>query len=525
MSSQHAARSSKRRALVLLDSTTVTALIDKVAALERDGTIIKVIDYRHLMSQAEAIRQTLQDHQIDFVLFSRNDQVFDKTSIGLLIRELGVGYSSFSGIDSARAIEQMRVCLDDYLVNGCKLALTERRSSRPTSNAQAGTFSLIFDLEQLGGARYGLPRILDLLDQYGATATFFVTNFIKEVYTDVLDVIVRRGHEVGLHGQYHEYLAGRPLDQQTDMISQMKCDFRSADSVKGGNFIYRMDADTVNAMITTGLDYFVVFMEHNYSPFAYRKMPLQPLLVRSPQGTIWMVPISVETNNRPWFAVRRMIDSALIAGRMQCWPHVCMLLHPFRDGSLRHISDLEKLLKYMQRVDYRAMSIAEVVKQLPKYEPSRFIYYELDAARRRPINRRFCQSWWHHTPCYQQRIGNLYRVYAFSGHQPALCLRLPTKGTVCAVYPHLPEGAAQMNVIEDDPLLLTQDANNVSLEIGTSNDNQTLSVYTFVPKSYKSDLTNAVRSLRPRFQQDYTGVLPEAALRVAYRLSRGRHIF
>ena len=82
-----------------------------------------------------------------------------------------------------------------------------------------------------------------------------------------------------------------------------------------------------------------------------------------------------------------------------------------------------------------------------------------------------------------------------------------------------------MNVIEDDLLLFAQNAHSASLDFAAADDDQILAFYAFVPGSYRNDLTNAVQALRPRFQQDNTGLLPEATLRVAYRLSRGRHIF
>jgi hypothetical protein len=51
------------------------------------------------------------------------------------------------------------------------------------------------------------------------------------------------------------------------------------------------------------------------------------------------------------------------------------------------------------------------------------------------------------------------------------------------------------------------------------------SVCAFVPTGYQNDFASAVRTLRPRYQQDYTGFVPEVALRAGYRLSAGRHIF
>jgi hypothetical protein len=515
--------SSRRRVLVLLDTAVAAALSDRITALERQGAIIRVVNYRQLMAEVEALRHVVREHQIDFVLFSRNDQVYDKVSIGPLIRALRVGYSSFSGIDAAQVIAQTQVCLDDYLTRGSELALTEQTHSSRAGHGQAGTFSLIFDLEQLGGARFGLPRILNLLDQYGVTATFFTTNFIQEVYRNTIDALAHRGHEVGLHGQYHEYLSGRPLNQQSAMIRQMKCGFQPAGSISGANFIGRMDAATFDAMVANDLAYFVAFMEHRYSPFAYRKMTLHPLLVWSPHGTIWMVPISLETNNRPWFAVKNMIDSALIAGRVEGWSHISILLHPFRDGALHHIGDLDRLLAYMQdTLGYRGITVGDSVKQLPHYQPNSFIYYGLDREGDKRSHEHFWHRWWHHTPRYQQRVGYLYQTLARSGRQPALCLRPPTEAPVYAIYPHLPEEATQLQVIADDPLLLRQSGQPALFApVGSEEP----SVYAFMPSSYRNDLTTAARALRPQFRQDYAGLFPEAALRLMYRLIPDRHIF
>jgi peptidoglycan/xylan/chitin deacetylase (PgdA/CDA1 family) len=515
----------KRRALVLLDPQMATVLADRMAALEQKGAIIKVIDYQDLMRHTEQLRKTLDEHQLDFLVFSRNDQVFDKVSIGPLIRRLRAGYSSFSGIDSAQALEQTRICLDDYLTKGTRLSLPEIVQSIQAQRWQKNTFSLIFDMEQLGGARFGLPRILDLLEQYRVRATFFITNFIQEVYVDAIDLVVNRGHEVGLHGQYHEYLAGRPIDEQIEMIRQMKSGFSSAGKISGANFIYRMDASTVDALIANDLDYFVVFMEHNYKPFAYNKVPLRPMLMQSPAGTIWMVPISVETYDRPWFVIRNMIDSAHMTGCMESWPHVNILMHPFRDGSMRYIDNLERMINYLQTsLGYKGVSISTTLKRLPIYEPSNLIYFRLDSAKLKPIDTCFWRAWWHDRPRYQQRVSNLYQALSVCGRQPALCFDLPPEGVVFGIYPCLPEMDIQMNLIREDPLLFTQ-GYHYPFDDLIGADSQELSFYSFIPKTFRKDLFNAMRCSRPRFKQDYSGLLPEVALRVAYRLSRNRKFF
>jgi len=46
-------------------------------------------------------------------------------------------------------------------------------------------------------------RLLDLLDQHSARATFFVVGWLGERTPDVLKEIIRRGHHVASHGYYH----------------------------------------------------------------------------------------------------------------------------------------------------------------------------------------------------------------------------------------------------------------------------------------------------------------------------------
>ncbi len=54
------------------------------------------------------------------------------------------------------------------------------------------------------GPTVGVPRILSLLEQHGIPATFFVPGFTAEHHPDVLEEMIRRGHEVGHHGYLHE---------------------------------------------------------------------------------------------------------------------------------------------------------------------------------------------------------------------------------------------------------------------------------------------------------------------------------
>ena len=54
------------------------------------------------------------------------------------------------------------------------------------------------------GIRVGLPRILELLNKYDITSTFFVPGYVIEKYSDAVEKIIQAGHEIGHHGYQHE---------------------------------------------------------------------------------------------------------------------------------------------------------------------------------------------------------------------------------------------------------------------------------------------------------------------------------
>jgi peptidoglycan/xylan/chitin deacetylase (PgdA/CDA1 family) len=514
--------------LVLLDPATTTALSDRIATLEERGAVLELVDYARLASAMPRLKRILREHDLDFVLSARNDQVYDRRAIGRVIRELEVGYSSFSGIDSESALIQTRTCLDDYLAGGRRLELRRPAGGEATSHGDSGTFSLLFNLVQLGGARFGLPRILDVLHEFDVAATFFTTSFVGGVYVDVFDIFAQHSHEIGLHGLYHEYLAGRGLQEQLALIDAMKTACGDGVAVRGANFTGRMDDVTVDAMAASGLEYFVTFMEHRHAPFGYRRLPLRPMRVVTPDGAIWMIPVSVETNNRPWRDVKRLIDAAAGPGEDDGFRHVNVLLHPFRDGALRHIGDLRRLLAYLRlTLGYAPARLGDVVAGLPSDSPDTFIHYPvgLNGASASPAPSRFVRPWWFDRSRYDERVGALYQALSAEGRRPALTVG-PKRGAggagpTFAVYPHLP--ATESNAVAIDPLEPCRKRLRDAVRRATASGDR--SAHAFVPKGLASDVLTAARASRPRRGHDFVALLPEAALRMAYRLTRGRHFF
>ena len=51
------------------------------------------------------------------------------------------------------------------------------------------------------------PQILDILDKYGIKATFFSIGVNADNYPDTMEMVIRRGHEIGNHTYTHPHVA------------------------------------------------------------------------------------------------------------------------------------------------------------------------------------------------------------------------------------------------------------------------------------------------------------------------------
>ena len=72
--------------------------------------------------------------------------------------------------------------------------------------------------------QYGPNRcvdmILDLLDQYGVKATFFVPGFVAECNPDVVRRIAGAGQEIGNHGYTHERFVEKTVEEQREILEK-----------------------------------------------------------------------------------------------------------------------------------------------------------------------------------------------------------------------------------------------------------------------------------------------------------------
>jgi peptidoglycan/xylan/chitin deacetylase (PgdA/CDA1 family) len=395
-----------------------------------------------------------------------------------------------------------------------------------TSAQPQGTFSLIFDTEQLGGVKFGLPRILALLDRYGVSATFFCTGFVQDVYPQLLPSLAERGHEVGIHGLLHEWMAGMSLEEQRRRLALHLEVFRQFYPVVGANFIFRADANTIRALVESGVRYCVAFALHHYRPFAYRQVSMQPAPIVTPAGGIWLVPVPVETYDWPWFGTRLAIDSALNRSSKESGkPHVSVLMHPFRDGTKRHLRQLERMLDYLtQTRQLKPLTLEQLIAEPAPSRASTRVYMNylrVDGSHPDGNQREF----WSQAEYYWERLATIYQGLKAIGQDAALSVDAAAENTF-AVHPEDPNNGSS---IPFDPIAAGlgqagspewEQMSNLLREAAKAGG-----AHVFSPPD-PAEQKRLIRKLnKPRRAQDVSGFPPEVAIRLVYRFRKGRPVF
>ena len=106
------------------------------------------------------------------------------------------------------------------MIDPLDIELTQKAHEWPGGRRCVATLTIDFDGEcrevgrketPLGkfshgrySAKCGIPRYLNLCDELGIKATFFVPGWDAEHYPDLVREIIARGHEIGAHGYSHE---------------------------------------------------------------------------------------------------------------------------------------------------------------------------------------------------------------------------------------------------------------------------------------------------------------------------------
>lgn len=76
------------------------------------------------------------------------------------------------------------------------------------------------------------PRVLDVLDEFDAKATFFVLTANAQRHPDLIHETLRRGHDLALHTRTHPRLTETPLGRLRDEICAARRDLESVAGIE-----------------------------------------------------------------------------------------------------------------------------------------------------------------------------------------------------------------------------------------------------------------------------------------------------
>ena len=202
------------------------------------------------------------------------------------------------------------------------------------------------------GHKVGLPRILNLLDKYSIKSTFFVPGWTAETYPESVREVVRRGHEVGVHGYKHENLA--QLDSQKDeteilrksierlqaIVGQKPAGFRAPD--------WEFSPYTIENLLNFNLRYDSSLMDDE-KPYVIKHQGKPTGMVELPVSWLlddWSI---FEVHRRPpseAFNAWMQEFNALYAAKV---PYFNLTMHPQTTGKASRAAMLETLIRAMRR--------------------------------------------------------------------------------------------------------------------------------------------------------------------------------
>lgn len=171
------------------------------------------------------------------------------------------------------------------------------------------------------------PKVLAVLDRYGAKATFFIIGSKAEKYPEIVREIERRGHNIGNHSFHHN---GRfPLQSSDSIIAEItKCTEVLESILKRPITLFRPPFGITNPMVGKGV----------------RRCGLTSI------G--WSIR-SLDTLGHPLERVAKRVIRQIEAGKI-------ILLHDNREGA--EIL-LDKILTYTESRGLRCVTINELFKK------------------------------------------------------------------------------------------------------------------------------------------------------------------
>jgi peptidoglycan-N-acetylglucosamine deacetylase len=205
---------------------------------------------------------------------------------------------------------------------------------------------------QAYGPNVGVPRLLQLLDDVGLRATFFVPGLTADRYPQTVEQIAAAGHEIGHHSYSHLSPVDLGLEgERADFERALEALDRLGVKPKGHrSALWEASWDTPSLVAEYGLEYDSTLMDDD-----------KPYLLETPKGTIAELPPHWSLDDWEQYAYlpRPNIGSNIEspAKVLDLWTneldamrrHGCLFMltnHPFLSGRPGRVETLRKLVEH-----------------------------------------------------------------------------------------------------------------------------------------------------------------------------------
>ncbi|MSO74791.1 MAG: polysaccharide deacetylase [Alphaproteobacteria bacterium] len=254
-------------------------------------------------------------------------------------------------------------------------------------------------------ARLGTPRLLDLYDKYQIKGTWDITGHSIESFPKEAEMVVKAGHEIGLHGYSHENPLAMSKEQESAVLDKTFALTKQLSGKDPKGYTapwWELSKNTIDLLIAKGIEYDHSLMEDDHSPYYLRRDDSWIKIDYSKPAETWMKPwkagsptklveipcswylddappvmfVKKFPNSHGWVSPRHLgdmwQDQFDWVYRNYDWGIFNMCLHPDASGHPQMLMMLERLLDHMRHHDgIRFVTLKQISDEFKKRNPQK----------------------------------------------------------------------------------------------------------------------------------------------------------
>jgi len=140
-------------------------------------------------------------------------------------------------------------------------------------------------------AKRGVPRLLEMYRRYGIKTTWKVTGHSMESFPKAGEMIIKDGHELGVHGYLHENPLAMNREQEAEVLDKSIEIIQRMSGQKPKGYIapwWELSPNTIDLLLARGIEYDGSVMEDDFHPHYLRKGDSWTKIDYTKKASDWM---------------------------------------------------------------------------------------------------------------------------------------------------------------------------------------------------------------------------------------------